>query len=749
VALTVTATAGGAQSFANICLAVRVVNNASLTQPGATANSETATTPQLAITPHASGSLVYGSVLTGASSAGFTGLNANTTSLFNGSLTGDGTWNFGLFKSAGTTTTSPATYGWTGASESSGTIYIAQAEILAAGGTIAEDASTPAVVSTSSAKTITTASFTPPAASVVVAMTGTDWTGGGTVTMTVTDSASAYNWSQLSGTGTGDLNSVWVGIPKTVTVSGLAGLFGEGTLGAGRTHPGAGALAGEGTLGAAAGVTSFGAAGLNGQGGFDAAANILVPGAGASSLSGQGTLAASPSVTWAQTAGLGGQGTLSGQETGLLQQTAGLSGQGALGFTIRLGLLQALFGAGSLSIPQVAGGLVNGVGGAGTPQALPGSSQVAVAPPGSSNWQWLGTLGQVTALTYSYICPGGPDKMQMTLMVPAAYRTQLFNPGWKVKITRGGHQVWDGILDEPQPGAQGWTLTAVGTGNLGTNYVSFYSIFDVWPQDEPDEIVNRAIARGLPWVNPGLNSSPLFSQFWFGQAADPASQTVTDFLNLICTRGGLLWYVNSQPGGAYGGDDLSVFPLPVTAGRLLVCTTPVARTLGGYVNTIFARYMLSADNTTTSAPAAYQVNETRNLASVAAHGPLEAYIDLSDVGVMTAAQVNTLCNSIFAAYEAASFAGPFQASYGQLLNTGGAAVDPGTDQAGSRVRLVLTQEAYGGEVVPGPVEFTVGSYSWDDFKQVATITPLQVLNQSLSGMLSAWNTVNVPPATAG
>ena len=41
--------------------------------------------------------------------------------------------------------------------------------------------------------------------------------------------------------------------------------------------------------------------------------------------------------------------------------------------------------------------------------------------------------------------------MTCTVMVPAAYRTQLFNPGWQVKITRGGHQIWSGKLDEPQP----------------------------------------------------------------------------------------------------------------------------------------------------------------------------------------------------------------------------------------------------------------------------------------------------------
>ena len=78
-------------------------------------------------------------------------------------------------------------------------------------------------------------------------------------------------------------------------------------------------------------------------------------------------------------------------------------------------------------------------------------------------------------------------------------------------------------------------------------------------------------------MNPGVGQP---AGAWFGQGVDSGAQTITALLDLICTRGGLTWYVNSQPGG-YPGNDLSVFPLPTVPNRLLVCTTPVARTLGG------------------------------------------------------------------------------------------------------------------------------------------------------------------------
>ena len=50
--------------------------------------------------------------------------------------------------------------------------------------------------------------------------------------------------------------------------------------------------------------------------------------------------------------------------------------------------------------------------------------------------------------------------------------------------------------------------------------------------------------------------------------------------------------------------------------------------------------------------------------------------------------------------------------------------------------------------MPGPIQFIVGSYEWDDFAQTFTITPFQNLDQSLTGMLSAWNTVHTPITVA-
>jgi hypothetical protein len=539
---------------------------------------------------------------------------------------------------------------------------------------------------------------------------------GGYVT-TGTPGAETIGWTLSAGS-----YFAWAALeilPGSTLVPGTAALSGSGTLCGAGVFAGAATLAGAGTLTGAGTAAGFGSS---------------------AALSGTGTLAGTATGLFLQSAVLSGSGTLGATWIGVIvQPPVALSGLGTLNESgITLGVTAGLSGNGTI-FTLATGGLVFGTS-ISTPYSYPLSSQVMVAPPGTASWVPLGSIGVMTALTYSFTCPGGADQMTATMMVPAAYRTQLFNPGWQVKITRGGHQVWDGKLDEPVPTAQGWNLTASGTGNRGTDYLAIYT--STWPNSEPDQSINNAIARGMPWVNAGVGTP---SGAWYGQSVDSGAQTITALLNLLCTRGGLTWYVNSQP-GALPGDDLSVFPLPTVPNRLLICTQPVPRTLGGDINTIFIRYEISAD---TSAAATYGLTSVQNAASVAAHGVMETYIDLSDVGVMTAGAAQAVGNQVLAIYQRASFAGPFTAAYGQLTNTGGAPVDPGTDQAGTVVKLILTDFGYGGEVTANlPITFCVGSYTWDDLAQTATLVPYQNVDQSLTGLLSLANTEMTPIAAA-
>jgi hypothetical protein len=781
----VTAASTGAGAANGILLSVQVVTGQAGSPAGAVADSVTLTTPQLAFTPSGTGSLVFGALENATTASTFT-WNSNTTLLAENPVSAYSVDQAAFVSTSATTAGTPVTLGATAPAEPSGNLLLALCEILSGTG-LAIDSSTPAAVTDNTGETVTSASFTPPDGALLVAVVVSNGTGtsGAASSLDVSDTAGLAWTLQASavytaGSATEQACGIYTAVvpvpgggggigfipftqrtgsvqlqrqilaatlarmssptarSRIITASaelaGMAGWSGSGSLGSTGAFGGSAGWSGSGSL--ASSWTFTGSAGLSGSGTFTSIGGASV----SAQLSGSGTLGGARGVTRVQAAGWSGSGTLS---AGYL--AAQWTGTGTLGVSgLLLSFPAGLSGTGTLGVLKVLGGLVAASSPATVSCAQPGTSQVAVAAPGSSNWAYLGTLGQVTALTYSFVCPGGCDSMTCTVMVPASYRTQLFNPGWKVRITRGGHQVWDGVLDEPVPTSSGWNLTAVGTGNLGTNYLAVYS--DTWPAGQPDESINGAIARGLPWYNPGIGQP---AGAWFGQAVDSGAQTVTELLNLVCTRGAMTWMVNSQPGG-YPGDDLNVFPLPSVVNRLLVCNDPVPRTLGGDINTIWIRYQVSADTTSgsTSVPAVYALTQVQNAASVAAHGVLEAFLDISDAGTATLGAAQQVGQSVLSLYQRASFAGPFTASYGQLLNAGGVPVDPGTDTAGTVVRLLLSDWGMGGEVGTQPIEFIVGSYSYDDFSQLATLVPFQSVDNSLSGLLSLANTLLTPLTVA-
>lgn len=370
----------------------------------------------------------------------------------------------------------------------------------------------------------------------------------------------------------------------------------------------------------------------------------------------------------------------------------------------------------------------------------PGLSTVCTRAPDGTRPRWLGGIGHVSQLAYSWSLPGGPDQMSCSLAVPADYRTDALNPGRIVQVARGGRVIWEGKLDEPAPPSggtsAGWSITAHGAGTYGADFAATWT--SAWGSSgSQNDAVNQAITRGLRWVNPGISSSGI----WFGQQVDSGSQSITDLLNLFTTKGGLTWYVTVTP----NGNVLSVFPLPTTPNRVLVAPSPVARTLGGDINVIYLRYQSSADG---ASAAQYSVTSVSTAASVAAHGPIETYADLSSAGKMTAATAQAAGNAILERYQRASFAGPFTVRYGELLNLGGQPVDIGMEQAGTVCKAVLTDFGYGGEVVPDPVTFLTGNYEYDDDAQSANVTPFQSLDLSISGLLGMLTGTLPQPGTA-
>jgi hypothetical protein len=367
----------------------------------------------------------------------------------------------------------------------------------------------------------------------------------------------------------------------------------------------------------------------------------------------------------------------------------------------------------------------------------PNSSQVVIYPGGRPFW--LGTLGNVTGLVYSYIYPGGPDKATCTLEVPAAFQSQALAVNSPAKIFRGGHQIWTGTLTKPVPGPGGLAVTLKGDGNAGDDFRYIYT--SSWPTSQPDEGINNAIGRGMPWVNPTLGQP---SGIWLGDQVDSGASSVTEILTAMSSKGGLGWYVNAQPGGAIG-TDITLAALPVTPTRLLVVPSPVPRTDGGDIRAIYVKYQTAADNTTTGAVATYAVTSVTNTG----HGGSEVFMDLSSSGVMSAGSAQAVASKVLQLYVRASFGGTFDVAPGYLLTTGGVPVDPGTEQAGFVCQVIMMSYDYGGEVSPlVPPQFLVGGYEWDDQARKGTITPYQTFDATLANVIGAVTPAAPAAATA-
>ncbi len=263
----------------------------------------------------------------------------------------------------------------------------------------------------------------------------------------------------------------------------------------------------------------------------------------------------------------------------------------------------------------------------------------------------------------------------------------------------------------------GKTLTQLGAAE-GVTLAQFRVI-------NPRVVAKFGASKVLPhgtgyWVPRHAGASIAY----LGSQSDPASVTVTDFLNAITAPMNLLWYVGR-------GNVLRVFSPPTVPTRRLICTSPAARTLHGYYTTLWAYYQATVDATTdtgltsTDIPATFNAIAEQNVANSLVHGTMENFIDLTSAGVIDTAVAQKVLVALLAKYQAVSYSEAFPVMQGQLTTMGGTPVDLGCEQAGTCVQLILADGGYGGEVLPLPVTFVIGAYDFSDDTQSATVTPWQ------------------------
>jgi hypothetical protein len=339
----------------------------------------------------------------------------------------------------------------------------------------------------------------------------------------------------------------------------------------------------------------------------------------------------------------------------------------------------------------------------------------------------LAQLGRLTPATYSFSLPGGSNALSATFARPPRYRTDALDPGRLLRAYRGGAVVWSGILDEPVPGDQGWSISAHGAGTFGNDYRANWT--GTWGASSLDLIVNNAISRGLNWVNPGIGSP---AGLFVGQSVDSGSVAVTDALNNACSKGGLTWVVNTSDTGQ---NVLSVVTRPTAANRLLVIGTPLSRSVVLGPTTIFVRYQSGGDSGKNKAT--YGLTSSSIPRDGA--GRVEDYMDLSSAGVYTATQAQAPASAVLQKFQRVAFSEAIAVRAGALRNLGGTAVDPGCYLDGNMTamvcRLLLADYTPTADVTVGAPSILVGAYEWNDATLTATITPSDSIRHDFSSLM--------------
>ena len=225
MAMTVTATQGGATAngiFSRVFVLTQAADLAS--QTGAAVNFAFVSTQTWtrSITTTQTGSRVYGAAAHGST---VTDAAAALTTLVDSQADSGNSWQYVTFKATSLTGTPGATtLGFTfSPTGSSGPFAMFEVKT---GGTLTEDASAPAPVWLTNAITVTSASFTPPAGSLLVALVASN--GGATVTtMTVSDTGGPGGWVEKSvnNPSGNDYAGVWVAQTAAGGVTATATLY--------------------------------------------------------------------------------------------------------------------------------------------------------------------------------------------------------------------------------------------------------------------------------------------------------------------------------------------------------------------------------------------------------------------------------------------------------------------------------------------------------------------------------------------
>lgn len=325
--------------------------------------------------------------------------------------------------------------------------------------------------------------------------------------------------------------------------------------------------------------------------------------------------------------------------------------------------------------------------------------------------QHVGCAGHVGNLKYSYADPGGPIVATFTLAADPEARPRALIPGRDAFIVAGGQIVFPGILAAPKRGLP-WQCQIDGAAGRGQDFRATNNV------DLPTMLAD-ANTRGLGWTIPaGL---PV------GVGAGPAtslSNSVTEILNGVAGGLGQTWWLDTSK-------TLHVAAPPTTPTVLFTSQTAAGgRALAGYVTAYRVTWIDSGTG-------AWRQGFRRNTAAEDKFPQVEAELDLTGRGAMTAAQATALADGRLSLYgPRAPWAGPFVFADGQVLNLGGVPIDLPFVTAPVMGRLTLTDPDHAAELsYPSYTDLRVGVTEYDDEAGTLTVTPYDIVQSTLAARL--------------
>lgn len=351
---------------------------------------------------------------------------------------------------------------------------------------------------------------------------------------------------------------------------------------------------------------------------------------------------------------------------------------------------------------------------------LPNRVSIWSAAPDGSDIFWLDMLGRKSGLRYSNIYPGGAYNATWQMALHPKFKHRAVQQGRKIGLSCGGQTIWNGNLDNPVEGDV-WEFTAIGQPADAKRFLAYCPISG--NALDLSEAIANANTRGLGWnVIGALPTVPTVS----GDTATVQSGTIyiDDALNEVSAAQSTppYWYLDRYA-------NLTMGPAPTVPGYIILATdTGGGRTLDAFVTDAFVTYQSTAGADSTV---------IRSAAS-RPFGTFEGALDETGLGLLAASQANAYGDSFIAKNGARlKFRDTFTVTKGQILTANGTPIDPALAVPGRLASMLVTDPNSAGDITPsGPPNILIGVTDYDVDSGLLTVTPTDVADDSLTGLLS-------------